>query len=166
MKASPNNIRLEVKTFISFLSFHPTILVYKLRYWIHFRCWHPAILTCKNLPLHWIVQNLMMHPIFNPGNIFTTQKFLYNIDVIVRKSFYIVKNGPSLSNILHKKLRKKCNQNLCKNKVFFLLSLYSLIYWRKAWSLEESKHFVTRQDYEWKFQFQYEGMSNLDRIAY
>ena len=52
MKISPNNIRLEVKTSISFISFHPTILVYKLKHWIHFRCFHPAISTCKNLPLH------------------------------------------------------------------------------------------------------------------
>ena len=51
MKISPNNIRLEVKTLISFISFHPTILVYKLKYWIHFRCFHPAIFSSNNLPL-------------------------------------------------------------------------------------------------------------------
>ena len=32
MTMSPNNIRLEVKTLISFISCHPTILVYKLKY--------------------------------------------------------------------------------------------------------------------------------------
>ena len=52
MTMSPNNIRLEVKTLISFIGCHPTILVYKLKYWIHFRCCHPAISTCKNLPLY------------------------------------------------------------------------------------------------------------------
>ena len=51
MTMTSNNIRLEVKTLTSFMSCHPTILVYKLKYWIHFRCCHPAISTCKNLPL-------------------------------------------------------------------------------------------------------------------
>ena len=32
MTISPNNIRLEVKTLISFISCHPTILVYKLKH--------------------------------------------------------------------------------------------------------------------------------------
>ena len=52
MSMTPNNIKLEVKTLISFISCHPTIFAYKLKYWIHFRCCHPAILTCKNLPLY------------------------------------------------------------------------------------------------------------------
>ena len=51
MKISPNNIRLEFKTLISFISFHPTILVYKLKHWIHFRCFHPAIFPSNNPPL-------------------------------------------------------------------------------------------------------------------
>ena len=51
MKISTNNIRLEVKTLISFISFHPTILVYKLKHWIHFRCFHPAIFPSNNPPL-------------------------------------------------------------------------------------------------------------------
>ena len=52
MKTSPNNIRLEVKTLISFISFQPTILVYKLKHWIHFRCFHLAIFPSNNLPLY------------------------------------------------------------------------------------------------------------------
>ena len=32
MTMTPNNIRLEVKTLISFISCHPTISVYKLKY--------------------------------------------------------------------------------------------------------------------------------------
>ena len=51
MTMSPNNIRLEVKTLISFIGCHPTLSVYKLKLWIHFRCCHPTILPCTNLPL-------------------------------------------------------------------------------------------------------------------
>ena len=51
MSMTPNNIKLEVKTLFSFISCHPTILVYKLKYWIHFRCCHPAISPSNNLPL-------------------------------------------------------------------------------------------------------------------
>ena len=66
----------------SFTSYYQTVSVYKW-YWVHFRCCHSTIMTCKNLPLHFEHSNCTYMVTFPLDNVVIYTIIILLMNVIV-----------------------------------------------------------------------------------
>ena len=125
----------------SFTSYYQTVSVYKW-YWVHFRCCHSTIMTCKNLPLHFEHSNCTYMVTFPLDNVviyhYHTDDECYRwphdqrVDVWLCYNWWWITSVTILSTFTTRMLLRSCHWILLPSILYWLIALipyHTILQW-------------------------------------